>query len=624
MDSNTSRDRRKSSTTDPVTTLGTEIIDLFRTLAAAGTADDLERLLLAVAVHPAGPGFDRARLLLWDPERERFTVRGALRPPVAVPLAEILTRRDSQSTETPTSFDHADGLAPEDLSEPAASAWHHRVRLVTNGTEPRRPGAPRVAAAVINRPSGVHGLVIGEWDESRRRADPEQLLESFVAIAEWALAEQERRAAEWMRGRQTAALAELARACASPGNLAEVLHQSVRLACQATGANGSALWLKHENELPRLEITHGSPALRDRLGRALQTIAAQVFAEGRPRLNDCAADEPLLSPDAAASVHAFAVVPLKAYERTLGVLAVYDPARIQRGAPRGFGRVELDALGALADLTAMAVDHAARFDEIQAAQVRHRELSARVARQERLADLGEGAAKAAEEARHPVASIRTFVRRTREALVEGAPEREYLEIVLRETERLERLIGESVDRAAVDPPSLSLQNLNEIVQASLQKTGEVLVRRRIRLLKKLTPELPVLLIDADRIGQMMSRVLDNALEAVSIGGRIRVETRRAGTFAVIEVAHDGPRSPGTALDHLFVPFASSRHGGGVGLAMAQRIVREHGGEVRVRADGEWSTVVVFTLPIPDNQDRRHAPHERRQIRNDRRRRVPQK
>ena len=118
--------------------------------------------------------------------------------------------------------------------------------------------------------------------------------------------------------------------------------------------------------------------------------------------------------------------------------------------------------------------------------------------------------------------------------------------------------------------------------------------------------------------------MTETLETVSIGGRIRVETRKVAQHAVVEVAHDGPRGPGAALDHLFVPFASSRSGGpGIGLGLAQRIVREHGGEIRVRAEGEWSTVIAFTLPILDNQDRRRGTQERRTGRSDRRSRLPQ-
>jgi two-component system sensor kinase FixL len=88
---------------------------------------------------------------------------------------------------------------------------------------------------------------------------------------------------------------------------------------------------------------------------------------------------------------------------------------------------------------------------------------------------------------------------------------------------------------------------------------------------------------------------------------------------VVEVAHDGARVAGDLLEQLFVPFASTRPGGpAVGLGVAQQVVREHGGEIRVRSDSEWSTIFSFTLPIRDNEDRRRTAPDRRHERRDRR------
>ena len=56
--------------------------------------------------------------------------------------------------------------------------------------------------------------------------------------------------------------------------------------------------------------------------------------------------------------------------------------------------------------------------------------------------------------------------------------------------------------------------------------------------------------------------------------------------------------------------------------MAHRVVHEHGGEIRVRSEGEWSTIIAFTVPILHNQDRRRAGPDRRQVGHDRRARFP--
>ena len=104
-----------------------------------------------------------------------------------------------------------------------------------------------------------------------------------------------------------------------------------------------------------------------------------------------------------------------------------------------------------------------------------------------------------------------------------------------------------------------------------------------------------------------------------MGGRIQVESRRAGGYVLVEIAFDGQRQGGDLLEQLFVPFATGpASGAAVGLGMAQQIVREQGGEVRVRGESDWSTIFSFTLPVAGNEDRRNR-RERRAVRGERRR-----
>ena len=201
------------------------------------------------------------------------------------------------------------------------------------------------------------------------------------------------------------------------------------------------------------------------------------------------------------------------------------------------------------------------------------------------------------------------------------PNREYLEIILRETERLERVLSEQVALAQMTRPRLKLENLNALVQDVLQSQAEDLVRRRVRLLKRLAPDVPTLLLDNEKMRQVLVNVLSYALHSVPSGGRLRVETRAAQGAVQAEIAHDGPKVAGEVLDRLFVPFSTSRrYGAGVGLAMAYQIVREHCGEIRARSEGDWSSIVTIYLPTRENDDRRRKP-DRRDGRSDRRRRL---
>jgi len=318
------------------------------------------------------------------------------------------------------------------------------------------------------------------------------------------------------------------------------------------------------------------------------------------------------------------VLPLIAYGRTLGAIAVYHGARGPAAEATGFSGRDQEFLSTLANLAALAVDHAGKFQELRLAEQHASELRARASRQERLAARGEWAGRVSEECRLPLASIQTFARRVAGTLGEDDPRRQYVEILMNEAARLERLLAAPREEAAAwEPPAMRMQSINDVAQATLQAFGERLVRRRVRLVKKLSPELPPLLLDGDRIRHVLTRILENAIDTVAVGGRIRVETRRAPQHAIVEVAHDGLRASGDALEQLLTAFGTGQAGGGnVGLAVAQRIVREHGGEIRVRAEGEASTVVAFTIPILENQDRRHSAVDRRRSLGDRRTRWP--
>jgi signal transduction histidine kinase len=143
----------------------------------------------------------------------------------------------------------------------------------------------------------------------------------------------------------------------------------------------------------------------------------------------------------------------------------------------------------------------------------------------------------------------------------------------------------------------------------------------VRLLKRLSPDVPSLLLDNEKMRHVLANVFQYALQQVPSGGRVRVETRSGDGHVQAEVAHDGPKTAGESLDRLFVPFSTSRrYAAGVGLAVAYQIVREHGGEIRARSEGDWSSILTIYLPVRENTDRRGKP-DRRGGRNDRRRRL---
>jgi signal transduction histidine kinase len=311
--------------------------------------------------------------------------------------------------------------------------------------------------------------------------------------------------------------------------------------------------------------------------------------------------------------------PLRLDEQTWGVMAAVR-RRSGAGTVAAFDPETAEAAGLLARVVSAALARVREVDRARFAERRLRDAEAQLRHADKLIAVGERGMYVAQEIRNPIAAISGLAKRLARDTEEGSEKREYLDIILRETERLERVLGEQLSLAQMTRPRLRLQSLNALVQEALEGQSEELVRRRVRLLKRLAPDLPSLLLDEDKIRQVLANVLQYALTSVPAGGRVRVETRAGGGMVQAEIAHDGPKVPGESLDRLFVPFsATRRYGSGVGLAVAYQVVREHGGEIRARSEGDWSSIVTIYLPVRENTDRRARP-DRRAGRNDRRRR----
>ena len=344
-------------------------------------------------------------------------------------------------------------------------------------------------------------------------------------------------------------------------------------------------------------------------------------ADPKTLMADHVGDDPRFSGALPEDWRCLLAVPVVAAERVAGVLLVFNKAGGTQEDPLPFDVEDMRIAELVAGIAALSNSRLTQEETMRVKDRRLHEIEAQLRHAEKLAVVGERGVQVAQDVRNPVAAITGFAKRVLKTLSEKDPNREYLEIILRETERLERVLSEQVALAQMTKPRLKLENLNALVQDVLQSQAEDLVRRRVRLLKRLSPEVPTLLLDNEKMRQVLVNVLSYALHSVPSGGRLRVETRAAQGAVQAEIAHDGPKVAGEVLDRLFVPFSTSRrYGAGVGLAMAYQIVREHGGEIRARSEGDWSSIVTIYLPTRENDDRRRRP-DRRDVRSDRRRKL---
>ena len=144
-------------------------------------------------------------------------------------------------------------------------------------------------------------------------------------------------------------------------------------------------------------------------------------------------------------------------------------------------------------------------------------------------------------------------------------------------------------------------DLNELLRTALLLHAENPASARI--LPDLEENLPPVLIDPDRVGEVIDNLILNAVQAIgSAGGDITVSTRVRDDGAEMHVRDTGPGMSPESLGSLFEPYVSGRAGGsGLGLAICRRIVLDHGGRIEAGNGPEGGAWIRILLPWAGKQ-----------------------
>jgi signal transduction histidine kinase len=217
----------------------------------------------------------------------------------------------------------------------------------------------------------------------------------------------------------------------------------------------------------------------------------------------------------------------------------------------------------------------------------------------RLAMVGKMAAQIAHEVRNPLSSISLNTELLEDELGKDASEaRELCRAIHAEVNRLTD-VTETYLGLRGGKPKLARESLNAIVDDLVVFVRNDLATRHVELETALDPGDPSGYIDANQIRQCLINLVRNAADAVSAkgGGHVVLRTRGDGERIEIAVEDDGIGIANDLLPRLFDPFFSTKEGGnGLGLALTQQIVRDHGGELHV--DSRVGRGTTFTLSVP--------------------------
>jgi len=240
------------------------------------------------------------------------------------------------------------------------------------------------------------------------------------------------------------------------------------------------------------------------------------------------------------------------------------------------------------------------------------QLEAEMRRGETLAAAGQIAMGLAHEIRNPLGAIRGAVQLLQRELGDEARWREYTDVLLKEVDRVNRIIEMLLDLGrpvALRPVPL---NIHQLLERVALMSEELAAQRGVGIVRRYDPSLPPLLADEDRILQVFHNLVRNAVEAMPRGGRLTLITRLSmnplfakvdlgqgpRSMAEVQVVDEGEGIPEATRSRLFTPFFTTKDTGlGLGLALCHRILEEHKGAIQIASGPGKGTAVSCFLPI---------------------------
>ncbi|MCW5807951.1 MAG: hypothetical protein KIT31_36705 [Deltaproteobacteria bacterium] len=218
----------------------------------------------------------------------------------------------------------------------------------------------------------------------------------------------------------------------------------------------------------------------------------------------------------------------------------------------------------------------------------------------RLAALGQFAAAIAHDIRTPLTSISLNVQILRRKLQLSDDDREHLDIALEELARLDKSVAEILDFAKPVKLAAEAIDVGELIETAARNLVPVLSERGVELETGALAAPAPLTVQGDRqrLRQVLTNLVGNAAEASRPGAKVTLRAVASADHTVaIEVEDRGRGIGADDLPHIFEPFYTTRPDGtGLGLAICHKVVRAHGGDIRVRSTvGEGST---FTVVLP--------------------------
>ena len=303
-------------------------------------------------------------------------------------------------------------------------------------------------------------------------------------------------------------------------------------------------------------------------------------------------------------IKSFGLVPIAIEDDLLGVLA--GASKEKRGF---FTEDYADFISSLAQQLAVAIRNARFYEKVKSfSEELEKEVAKRteelrvksqlLAQSEKLAALGEMADRVAHETRNPIVTIGGFARRIRRNLPDDDPLVRYIDIIIKEVERLEKMIFWITEYKKYISADFEPTDINTVIEEAIGSLSGLIAEHTVTIEKDLLRDAPLVRVDRKNMQFVFLNLFENSIGSMDSSGVLHVTTRlKSAAFIEIVISDTGKGLDADNLKSIYYPFFTSMlSGSGMGLTITHKIIKDHNGSLRVKSKpGEGST---FTVELP--------------------------
>jgi len=241
------------------------------------------------------------------------------------------------------------------------------------------------------------------------------------------------------------------------------------------------------------------------------------------------------------------------------------------------------------------------FEAIVKDITERKKLYLQVSEAERLAAIGQLASGVAHEINNPLSIILGYTGLLlNESSIDGAFRKD-LETIHGNADACKKIVEDLLNFSRKSKTEFAYHSISDIIDSVVEMLGYKFQEKNVVVNRNYSPDLPLLLVDEDKIKQVFVNILINSFQAIEDGGTIEISTSssESGKYARISVADNGHGIDDAIIDKIFQPFFSTKsigEGTGLGLSVSYGIIQEHNGMIKAESN-EWKGA-TFMIELP--------------------------